>query len=175
MRALNLIEEFQRNSHSLPEQLATLFPGKLVVERSRGLVLVGLICRRRGGHKSALWRGFCLKLGENVPASWQRRLSTTRLNTCTHLLVNRAEDPGKTTTACQHASAQYRRVGSALAAVVRERFSKPSVMVSVPKPKLYDFLMYWDAAAAAAAALFTSQLRLFARRRVTTIFDTGVW
>lgn len=38
------------NPHSLSEQLAPLFPGKLIVERSRGLVLVGLVCRRRGGH-----------------------------------------------------------------------------------------------------------------------------
>lgn len=41
----------RKNFHSLSEQLATLFPGQLIVERSGGLVFIGLIWRR-GGHKS---------------------------------------------------------------------------------------------------------------------------
>lgn len=35
----------------LSEELTALFPGQLIVERSRGVVLVGLIWRRREGHK----------------------------------------------------------------------------------------------------------------------------
>lgn len=41
-----------KNVHLLPEQLATLFPGQLIVERAGGLVLIGLIWRRRGQNKS---------------------------------------------------------------------------------------------------------------------------
>lgn len=40
----------EKNFHSLSEQLATLFPGQLIVERSGGLIFIGLIWRR--GHKS---------------------------------------------------------------------------------------------------------------------------
>lgn len=35
----------------LSEELTALFPGQLIVERSRRVVLVGLIWRRREGHK----------------------------------------------------------------------------------------------------------------------------
>lgn len=37
--------------HSLSEELTALFPGQLIVERSRRLILVGLVWRRTGGHK----------------------------------------------------------------------------------------------------------------------------